>query len=346
MFDNGFAEIRRAMPAGRISNAIKADAELRKVNAPKLGGMYYLEYPKEMIAQMFTSTSKVNKIKLLDQLAVTRGIKKNNKHVSFESEFPWVFAFDWRWDEVEEHRDGRCPFVGMDLNMRRTINHIGINLSGVGERFTPNSIFNILKRDRFWRRDITEEKLFDHLTKPDLLLRTELIYPTLLAIGVREDLAGIVASKLTSSLEGMDIKMNIQHISLNDGLLNTLDIRKERMLKSVIVPELEDALTDILLSIGYMTYIIGLYDGKMSKIRVCERENSMEMYRDGVMKHDEDALYNMAERIARFEWATDEQKILGMGCDGEIKKYETMTVSDSEAKMLGISSRQFIINNH
>jgi hypothetical protein len=94
MFDKGFAEIRQAMPKPRIINAIRADQELRKAGAPKLGGMFYLEYPKEMIAQMFTSTSKVNKIKLLDQLAVTRGIKTNNRIVKFEDEFPWVFAFE------------------------------------------------------------------------------------------------------------------------------------------------------------------------------------------------------------------------------------------------------------
>jgi hypothetical protein len=315
-FDQAFDEIKLSMPKSRIANAVRADNFLRYNNAPKLGGLFYLEYPKEMIAQMFTSTSKVNAIKLEDQLNVTRLIRVRNEKVSFEEEFPWVFAYNWYLDDIENHVDGRCPIVGLDENSKNLLVHMGINLSGINERFTPNTVFTILKRDRFWRRDVTEEALFKYLTQPSLLTNTQLIYPTLIAIGVREDLAGMIASKLVGSLDGMDIKMNVQHVSLNDGFLNTLDIRRERIEASVKCGELDDVMKNVLISIGYMNYIINAYMGIYRKIHITENIDSTVTFGKKILKNSEDEMFDRAESTARFRWATEKQKLYGMDSEG------------------------------
>ena len=139
------------MPASRVKLAWEADARLRAMGAPKLGGLFYPEYPKEIVAQMFVSTSKINKIKLTDQLNVTRKIRYNMKKITFEEKFPWVYAYKWFGEDEEVYVKGRCPIVGVDEKTHRMIEMIGINLSGVNERFTPNTIFTILRRDKFWR---------------------------------------------------------------------------------------------------------------------------------------------------------------------------------------------------
>jgi hypothetical protein len=301
----GMETMRSTMPSSRIASAKRASKELDAIGAPRLGSRHYLQYPQEMIALMLTRNAKMNRIKLIDQLHHTRGMRRGEfKRVSMKDAFPWIYAFDWNISALSLGPIvGAQPVIGLDYQSQRVMHRCGINFSGTDARLTGANILDRIRVDEFARRDLTEDHYYEELTKPEVLANPIMIGPKLMAMGVRPDIAASIAASFTSNRDSVALKLNITPVSFGDELLSNLNSSIERMQESVKCDLTDDEnVKTILLNTGYMVYVQSLFTHGDCVVNVATRMDSMALVKAAIGRMDESDFHRIESFMAR-RWA-------------------------------------------
>jgi hypothetical protein len=258
---NGIRDLQQRMQDPRIVGRIDAARQAAKfldrygIHSERL---YYENFPFQKVKQSVEANPK------LAELDAAQRLNSGGKYVvaakgkyrgDIVRDYAWACGFDFTLGDVVPYAiDARAqPFAGLKDYSRDVICRTGILKGKDAFEMRPNMFLNILRRDKYFRRDIQPETLFEFLTQPKMAQNQELMYNALIYIGADPDLAQQVVQQLIQQGKMFQFRANAKSFSLNDDFLSLCDLSVEGHRRLVDIPNIPDgSIVQLFYEIGYM----------------------------------------------------------------------------------------------
>lgn len=281
------------MPISRRKAASKAYHELLAIGIKVPKSLYYNNFAESRIEKAVSGAPQLNVLETLSKNRMAKMFLRNVSTYAGEDlidiQFPWVKRMRFiPLDLLDQKMPNPNPFAYADLRTFVCICAIGLAARENIFSLRPSVFLNILRKDPYFPRHLTEEQIFFFLTQPRLVWDQQFILKGLLAIGARPDLAEIVSARIYENLAQFLFMLNSQTFSFNDELGVLLDLSSENHARILEVVELPNpSIMSLLKEMGMLfAFIDGFRNNEWRRVRIEVSQDIIpELMRDLVGKY-------------------------------------------------------------
>jgi hypothetical protein len=144
-----------------------------------------------------------------------------------EDEYRWLRPFAIKWDKPVDFvipEEKAFPLAGMDPNIEQMMRRIGISSQGDDLAVAANRLLSEIVADRKFPRDLTAEKIFSIISRPDISRDITHISAALRAMGASTSAAASVAEKFARISAQFTFLDRTSSYSTRDKVMGHLDL--------------------------------------------------------------------------------------------------------------------------
>jgi hypothetical protein len=228
--------MEKALPNHIRLNSKRAVDALLDGGLPSVGRMRGDQQTLQAMKKMLSDTadlraldfgSKNNQIRATDRNLTSGRTREPGFHLR------WMDLYTVEFGDVIERNTNLGPMEMFQNNILALYQTYDYARDKRANKLRPGTLFGPLKRDPFFRRDISEDQLLKLISKPEVVNTPGAIMTTLVAIGAKPDLAQEVANKFLTNEMRFLLQASVGGISLQDPILANLDLSLEKHLRIV-----------------------------------------------------------------------------------------------------------------
>jgi hypothetical protein len=229
VFDNGIEFMKQRQLDLRKMKSVQALDSLRRVGAPPMGNLQYMNHHIGYLETVMTSQRAVNRHLFAmdqdDQLRnALRQIEKKPDLNVVRKHFEWVFGLKISRAETLIRKPGICPSPCLDEHMRNLAREFGISSTPALTALNPQVFTSRLKiGDRNAPRHLTPEAIFSYVSRPVIAISSENVANAFIAMGFDESNSVKVANEMAAFTKEYTFQRAASTYSYGDGFLQRLD---------------------------------------------------------------------------------------------------------------------------
>jgi hypothetical protein len=274
-FKQGIEDIRSMQIGERLSKSSKM---VRKF--PGYKHLSYLRAPENIVEESILSDPQyvaLDDAAKVDSIGLMRAAAERGDTIDIDTVIPWLKSFRMELGAQLDHvqAEPSIPMLTGDAaEAARTYGSVG---SPNSYAVSPIRLLSPLKKDIYWRRDISDEQLLTILIKPEFLGDPEKSADFLVMLGARPDLAREAAFNVTASAKTHIMSANALNFSMKGSDLTLgFDQTIDGFSRVVDMPDVagDVFITNTIRSIAfYYSFLKGMETGVFRRVHVYMHPN-------------------------------------------------------------------------
>jgi hypothetical protein len=275
-FSEGLTMFKEAMSSNRCAAASKVYDEVIS-RLPSIESMGYLNSPNSNLEVALASDPKLQILSRLENIRnletsfgrLVHGVRKISKK-GIRSIFPWLDGLKIVVTELFEKKGEEIhPMLVLPEKSRLLFEYLGYGDGRNTSQVIFHQIMRILRSDKFYRRDLTEEAIIRVLSHPLVLLDSEFMVKVMIFLGISTDAIMQIMDIMNRQGGKLSFLPTLTTFSLFDYLLPILDLwsasRELVDMISLTDQSLDSLLRQILTLYSLAEYS---YSGHFRRVRV------------------------------------------------------------------------------
>jgi hypothetical protein len=172
-------------------------------------------------------------------------------------EFDWLHGVTMELLEPLDERSNWNPVGKLERSIEMLVRQIGVSISSEDLRIRHRDLFARVTSDPAFPRTVSDEQIYNALTREKVIMNNERMKDVLLAFGADPGRIQSVLIKMESIIKNFILVKKFSSYSSADGILAPLDISPTNLERITVIPDVViGQLRDVLLQVGFLCCVM------------------------------------------------------------------------------------------